>query len=118
MEAQEIYTIREIIILVILTAIGTGAFLGYALVSKKMSLNLLLAFYVFLGNLFVVSVLIELSRLKGYYEYHYIIALVGSYMGMYILEYVDKKRAFNIFDSMIKKVGLDTGNNENIDKQN
>jgi hypothetical protein len=113
MEAQDIYTIREIIILIILTAIGTGAFLGFAFISKKMQLNFAKVLVVFVVNFFVVCLLVEGLRLSDFFKYHYIAALAGSYMGMYFLKWLDK-RSFNLFDSMIKKAGLDieTGINE------
>lgn len=111
MEAQEIYTLREVIILVILTAIGTGAFLGFAFISKKMVLNAGIAIVVFLMNLFVVSVFVEILRLTNFYKYHYIAALAGSYLGMYFLKWADK-RSFNLFDSMIKKAGFEIEKDE------
>jgi len=112
MEAQDIYTLREIIILIILTSIGTGAFLGFAFISKKMVLNAGIAIVVFLMNLFVVSVFVEVLRLTNYYKYHYIAALAGSYLGMYFLKWADK-RSFNIFDSMIKKAGIEISDDDN-----
>lgn len=119
MEAQEIYTLREVIILIILTAIGTGAFLGFAFLSKKMVLNALIAIIVFIMNLFVVSLFVEILRLINFFKYHYIAALGGSYVGMYFLKWLDK-RSFKLFDSMVKKAGLDLENreeNENTDNQ-
>ncbi len=119
MEAQDIYTIREIIILVMLTAIGTGAFLGFAFISKKMQLNAGIAIVIFVMNLFVVCLFVEILRLTDYFKYHYIAALAGSYVGMYFLQWLDK-RSFKLFDSMIKKAGFDlekSDDNKDTDNQ-
>lgn len=113
MEAQDIYTIREIVILIILTSIGTGAFLGFAFISKKMQINLGIAFLVFIVNLFVVCLVVESLRLFNFFKYHYIAALAGSYLGMYFLKWLDK-RSFNLFDAMIKKTGLDIETSDHI----
>lgn len=102
MEAKDIYTIKEIVILLILTIIGTGAFLGFAFMSKKLQINLLNAMIILVGNLFVVSLVVESLRFTTYFKYHYIATLGSAYFGLYFLQYIDK-RSFNLLDLLIKK---------------
>lgn len=106
MEAPQIYTLQEIIILIILTAIGTGAFTAFVILSDKMKINVWIAILLFTINLFVVGILIEILRLIDLIKYNYIVALLGSYLGLYLLQYIDSRK-FKIFDSMINKTGLE-----------
>lgn len=105
MEAREIYTLTEIIVLLMLTAVGTIAYLGFSLVNKKIVVNTVLVFALYFMNLFVVLVLVESLRLSKYFTFRYLVELLGSYLGNYILLWADK-RTFKVFDSLAKKTGI------------
>ncbi|WP_374440650.1 hypothetical protein [Epilithonimonas sp.] len=105
MEAREIYTLTEIIVVIILTTIGTIGYLGFFLVNKKIVVNTMLVFALYFMNLFVVLVLVESLRLANYFKFRYLAELLGAYGGNYILLWVDK-RTFKIFDSLAKKTGI------------
>ena len=111
MDNITLYSVNEVIALVTSVLIGTGAYIGFVVLKKQQKLSFSFIFYVLLINLFVTYLASELLKILKWGEYRTLALPVMAYIGQYVMEWFDK-RYLKIFDSGIKKAGLDINNKD------
>lgn len=106
-----IYSTNEIIALVSAVAIGSGAYIGFVVLRKEQKLSIKFIFLVLTINLFVTYVASEILKIFKWGEYRSLSLPMVAFAGQYLMEWFDK-RYLKIFDSAIKKTGLNINENK------
>lgn len=118
MDNITLYSVNEVVALVTAVAIGTGAYVGFVVLKKQQKLSISFIIWVLLINLFVTYLASELLKILKWGEYRALALPVVAYIGQYLMEWFDK-RYLKIFDSGIKKAGLDLNkNSDETDSEN
>lgn len=111
MQNITLYSWNEIIALVTSVIMGTGAYLGFIVLKKQQKVSTKFIFWVFVINLFVTYIVSELLKVMKWGEYRTLVLPLVAYAGQYFMEWFDR-RYLKIFDSGLKKAGLDINKQE------
>ena len=111
MEILKLYSVGELVALLVSVLIGTGAYLGFIILNKNQKVNGKFVFLILIINLFVTYIVSEAVKIFKFGEYRTIILPFVAYAGEYIMEWFDK-RYLKIFDKGASKVGIDLNDNK------